>query len=579
MCLRNAYKHKVNDRSPLLTLLPPCFIISPRSRFGDVLELADRHDLGSCAARREGSIPSVPTSEGRGLRNPNYTEGIYSLKFEKTIQDDHQVQVVVEVEPDRLETARHRAARKLGERGKIPGFRPGKAPYEVIRRYYGDEAVYEQAVDLLVDEIYPEMLKEADINPAAAGSLEKLDKADGTDLPKFTFKVPLAPEVSLGDYHTVRLPYEFKAPGSEKLDQALEDLRQMYGTTETVEREAQEGDYVLADLESEKESLTRPGFATLVREEDRENEFPFPGFARQLIGLKAGELKTIPHSFSKDHADDTLAGESVDIKATVKTVRSMTMPELNDDFAKMVGQYETLDALKETLAKDIEDRARADYDDEYFAQIVDKIKEGATIKYAPQSLEHEAGHVVEDLGKRLSQQNLDLETYYKMRNTDAAKFFEEEARPVAKKRLERSLIMDEVSRQEKIEVDNNALDQEFNNTLVDLQMQGLNLTNIRGGKKGQQRVAEAVAMESANRLLTRRTLERLKAIATGEYKPEEKVEETEGEEKAEKTIAAKSSKKGAKAPVKSAGKSGKATASKKASGSKSTTTKKSTSKK
>ncbi|MBI3739900.1 MAG: trigger factor [Chloroflexi bacterium] len=500
------------------------------------------------------------------------------MKFEKTIQDDHQAQVVVEVEPDRLEAARRRAARKLAERGKIPGFRPGKAPYEVIRRYYGDEAIYEQAVDLLVDEVYPVMLKEAEIEPAAAGSLNKID---GTDLPKFTFKVPLAPKVELGNYQKIRLPYEFQAPGPEKLDQALEELQQMYGTTETVEREVQEGDYVLVDLKSEKESLTRGGFATIIRKEDRDNEFPFPGFARQLLGLKAGEAKTISHAFPKDFSDETLAGETVDIEATVKTVRSMTLPEINDDFAKMVGQYESLDALKEVLTKDIEARARAAYDDEYFPQLIDKIKETATIKYAPQTVNHEAEHVVDDLRQRLAQQGLDLETYYKMRNTDAAKFFEEEAKPVAIKRLERSLILDEVSRQEKIEVDNASLDQEFNNTLTDLQMQGINFNSIRGGKQGQQRVAEAVAMESASRLLTRRTLDRLKAIATGEYKSEKKVEGTEevektvSDKKEKKTEAAKESKKEAagKSSGKSTGKSTKSGASKKS------TTKKSTSKK
>ena len=136
-----------------------------------------------------------------------------------------------------------------------------------------------------------------------------------------------------------------------------------------------------------------------------------------------------------------------------------------------MGQYETLEALKEALTKDIEDRARNDYDNDYYAQLVDKIKEGATLKYAPQTLEHEAEHVVDDMRQRLAQQGLDLETYYKMRNTDAAKFLEEEAKPVARKRLERSLILDEVSRREKIEVDNSSLDEEFSNTLVDLQMQ------------------------------------------------------------------------------------------------------------
>ena len=488
------------------------------------------------------------------------------MKFEKTIQEDHQAQVVVEVEPDQLETAKHRAARKLAERGKIPGFRPGKAPYEVILRYYGDTAIYEQAVDLLVDEVYPDMLKEAEIKPAAAGSLEKVD---GTESPKFIFKVPLMPEVSLGDYHNIRLPYEFQPPGKEKLDQALEELQQMYGSTETVEREAQESDYLLLDLKSEKESLTRGGFATMIRKEDRENEFPFPGFARQLIGMKSGDTKSINHTYPTDFTDDTLAGDSVTIETTIKTVRSVTLPALDDEFAKMAGQYESLDALKEVLTKDIEARARSEYDDEYFAQLVDKIKEGATIKYAQQSLNHEAEHVVDDLRQRLTQQGLDLETYYKMRSTDAAKFFEEEAKPVAKKRLERSLILDEVSRQEKIEVDNKSLDQEFNNTLMDLQMQGVNMNKIRGGKQGQQRVAEAVAMESANRLLTRRTLDRLKAIATGEYKPEANASETENKEEIDSNIRVESagepkeSKKASASSGKSSGKSSKSGASKK----------------
>ena len=506
------------------------------------------------------------------------------MKFEKTVQEDHQARVVVEVEPDRLEAAKRRAARKISEQGKIPGFRPGKAPYEVIRRHYSDAAIYERAVELLVDETYPLMLKEADIKPATAGSLENVE---GTETPKFTFLVPLQPEVELGDYGKIRQAYEFETPGEEKLEQAIDELQQMYSTTETVEREAQEGDYILADLKSEKESLTRSGFATMIRKDDRDTEFPFPGFARQLLGLKAGEAKTISHEFPKDFSDETFAGETVEMEVTVKTVRSVTLPELNDDFAKTVGQYESFDALKEVLKKDVEERARADYDDEYFARLIDTIKEGATIKYAAHTLDHEAEHVVDDLRQRLSQQGLDLETYYKMRNTDAAKFFEEEAKSVAKKRLERSLVMDEISRQQNIEVDNEALDAEFNNTLMNLQMQGVKLNEIKGGKKGQQQIAEAVAMESANRVLTRRTLDRLKAIATGEFRVEKKAEagesteETEVKSKPKKMEAAKASKKEVKSPAKSTGKtskSGTSKAKKSAAGSKSTT-KKSSSKK
>lgn len=435
------------------------------------------------------------------------------LKLEKTILDDHQAQVVVEVEAERVQAARQRAARKLASRGKIPGFRPGKAPYDVIVRYYGDEAVYDQAVDLLVDEVYPEMLKEAEITPAAAGSLEKVD---GSDRPTFTFKVPLTPQIELGDYHAIRLPFEFQAPGPEKLDEALDELRHAYGTTETVDREIGTGDYVVIDIGSDVKALERSGFVTIVRDRENPDEFPFPGFGALLVGMKSGDIKAVTHAFPASHADAAIAGHDVKMEVTIKAVRSLTLPPLDDEFGKTVGSYESLAALKEALSNEIEARARADYEDEYYSKLVDQIRQAAAIKYAPQTLDHEAEHVVDDMRRRLAQQGLDLDTYYKMRNTDAARFLEEEAKPVAVKRLERSLILDEVSRQEKIEVDNGSLDEEFNHTLVDLQSQGVNLASIRGGKQGQQRVAEAVAMQSANRLLTRRTLERLRAIANGE---------------------------------------------------------------
>jgi trigger factor len=473
------------------------------------------------------------------------------LNLEKSILDDHQAQVVVEIETDRVEAARHRAARKLASRGKIPGFRPGKAPFDVIVRYYGDAAVHEQAIDLLVDEVYPEMLKEAGIEPAAAGSLEKVE---GTETPRFTFKVPLSPEVKLGDFRAVRAPYDFQAPGPERLDEALNELRRVYATTETAERAAADGDYLIIDMHSEYKELDRKDAGFMVRASTQPDEFPFPGFATELMGLKAGDTKKLHHDFAKDAAIAPLAGKAADFEITVKAVRSVTLPALDDDFAKLVGKYESLESLKEAVSKEIEGRARSEYEDQYYADLVDNLREGAVIKYAPQTLDHEAEHVLNDMRRRLAQQGLDLETYYKMRNTDAARFLEEEAKPVARKRLERSLILDEVARIEKIEVDNGALDEEFNSTLLDLQGQGLNLSSIRGGKQGQQRMAEAVAVQSASRLLTRRTLERLRLIATGEYTPTA----DEAGKEAPKTVKArpskaKASKKHAPAPVSKAG--------------------------
>ena len=466
------------------------------------------------------------------------------MNIEKNIRDDHQAELTVEVEAERMEAAKRRAARKISERGKIPGFRPGKAPYDVIRRHFGDEAIVEQAVDMLVDDIYPEVLKQAEIEPAAMGALEKIESIDP---PKFIFRVPMIPTVELGDYMSIRLPYEWTAPGEAELGKSLNELRQMYATTETVERAVQESDYVLITVKGVKQGaaegedqsdLSRESTATVVRsvEQQQDEEWPFKGFARELIGLKPGESKTVSHEYPQDFDEEKLRGATVTFEATVKTVRSVNLPEINDGFAKMVSeQYQTLDQLKEVLQKENEARSRSEYDDEYFAKVIDQIKEGAVIKYPPQVLEHESEHVLDDLKQRLSSQGMDMATYFKVRNTTQEKFTEEEVAPVAKKRLERGLILDEIARQQKIQIDEEALRGEFDQTINQLAYQGLDLEKLsKQGKQAQENFSSAVANESAARLMTRRTLERLKIIAMGEWKPE-MLEEQKAEAVAEES--------------------------------------------
>ncbi len=426
------------------------------------------------------------------------------MKIEKTIEENHEAKLVVEIDTELMDRYKRRAARKISERGKIAGFRPGKAPYDMVVRTYGEQAIMEQAVDFLVDAEYSNILKEADVNPGAAGSLESIDSLEP---PKFTFRVPLAPDVDLGDIHSLRMPYEWTAPDESEVEKAIEDLRQMYATTENVEREVQEGDYVLVDVKSETPELNRTGFAAFVRKEERDTEWPYNGFAKELMGLKPGDTKTVKHTFPEDWDVEELRGKDTEMEVTVKTVRAVSLPELNDDLAKTAGAGETLDELREAVKKDVENRSKAEYDDKYFVDLIEKIKEGATLKYHQHSLEHEGEHVLEDLSQRLSQQNMDLETYFKLRNTTREQFMEDEVKPVAKKRFERSLILDEIVRSENLQVDNEALDAEFNQTLSSLATQGVDLS-------------KAVAMESANRVLTRRALDVLKSIATGEYRAE-----------------------------------------------------------
>jgi trigger factor len=469
------------------------------------------------------------------------------LKIETQTRDDHQVNIVVELERERMERAKRRAARRISERKSVPGFRPGKAPYEVVLRTFGEGVIVEEAVDLLLDEVYPEALKESKVEPAAPGTLEKMDKLEET--PTFTFLVPLSPTVDLGDYRAIRMPYEWQEPGEDKLEESLADLRQMYAKTETVERTIEPGDFVMVDLkgiktkaeEGEAPAFDRTGFPVFIRKDEKADEWPFNGFSKELVGLNVGDSKSFTHKFPKDLEDESLKGQPVKFDVIVKMVRGTILPEMNDDFAKMIGPFETVQALRDAMKANLASQSKAEYDDDYFNNLIDKIKEGAAIKYAPQTIDHEVEHVVEDIKSRLAGQSMDLAAYLKAREMDEEKFIAEEARPVAVKRLERSLIMDEMAKKEKIQLDKEILNQSFEQTWSELQSDQGFQKSMKGKTQASKQVMNAVAMESANRAYVRQTLDRMKAIAIGEApeleaaekveeKAEEKVETPAGEE-------------------------------------------------
>jgi trigger factor len=444
------------------------------------------------------------------------------LKIETQPRDDHQVTLIVELEPEQMEAAKHRAARHISERKSIPGFRPGKAPYDVVLRSFGEGAIVEDAVDILLDEVYPKAVEEAKLDPGAAGSLEKVEDLDKK--PKFTFTVPLAPAVTLGDYRSIRMPYDWKEPGDDKVDESIEELRQMYAKTETVERPIQTGDFVMIDLkgvkakaaEGEPPLMDRPSLPIFIRKDEKPEEFPYSGFSNELIGLSANESKSFSHKYKKDDKDENLRGETVKFDVTVKMVRGSTLPELNDDFAKQAGPFENMQALRDAVAANLATQSKAQYDDEYFVKLMEDIKAGSEIKYPPQVVDHEVEHVMEDLKSRLAAQNLDMAAYLKSRQMDEEKFIAEEARPIAIKRLERSLVMDEIAKAEKIEVSQELLQTTFQQTWGEYQGDTDFQKMTRGKSQPPKQLMDAVAMESANRAYVQQTLNRLKDIAIGQ---------------------------------------------------------------
>lgn len=472
------------------------------------------------------------------------------LNIEQEHLADHQVKLVVEFEQELMEQYKRRAARKIAEKSKIPGFRPGKAPYDVIVRTYGDEAIKEQAVEMIVDDKYGEVLDQAGIKPGATGSLQEIVSVEP---PKFIFVVPKEPEVKLGDYRSVRKPYELEPITEEDLEKILLNVRNSYATTESVDRAAQLGDMVYLKLtgkldkvkEGEKEAfIDNVSYEMIVGGSETDPDtWPFEGFSKSLVGMSKNEEKVLEHKYPKDHSDENLKGKKAKFTVTVEEVKVLKVPALDEDFARMLGNFENVDALKEQVKDQAEHQRKHEYDDAYFDELIGQLVADSEIKYPPQVLEEETRDLVKNFEENLGRQKMDMDAYLKMRELSRDDFVGQEVKPAAIKRLERSLVLSEIANAEKIQVDQKEL-QQFVSLQMDSLLRSPGFENVKG-QQAMQQLANAVMMDSANRLYNQKTLERLQAIATGmaDALPDEVAETKSSDEKKKpakkKTTAAK----------------------------------------
>jgi trigger factor len=449
-----------------------------------------------------------------------FTSRKFALKIETQPREDHQVKLIVEVEPQPFEDAKQRAARKLARQVKIPGFRPGKAPYPVIVRHLGEPAIIEEAVEILVNDIYPQAIKEAGIEPFGMGTLENIVSLDP---PTFEFIIPKKAEVQLGDYAAIRLPYETQSVAETQIDEVLSNLRERQAVVEPVERAAQVGDSLRVRLSGERLQAGEGEDTTLVREreypitietEDSEHSvnWPFPGFSSRLVGLTAGDEVELEHTFPEDYEQEYLQGATAVFHARVEQVNSRTLPELDDEFASTIGDYSTLEELRTAIRQDLEKHAEEEYNQEYDEKLIEEVINISTITYPPQMLDQEIETVIDRLKGNLAQQNLDIDLYLKTRQIDM-QGLREEVTPVAEARLKKSLVLLELGEAEKIAINPDELQTETNRTLDELSyyMEEKDFRRMLQTNEARSNLVSNVMVE----MLIERTQERLRNIARG----------------------------------------------------------------
>lgn len=452
------------------------------------------------------------------------------MKFEKEILKDQQAKITVELETSLLEEYKVKAAHRISSKTKIAGFRPGKAPLDVVRRLYGDEAIEEEAIELLVNEIYPKLLKEAELSPAAQGKLEKIESKDP---PKFTFMIPLEPEVILGDYQSIRMEYSPEEASDEDVNKVLHQLQLNYSTAMPVEREARNGDLVELKINASIQNpekgenpdiLKESPYQLILGEENSEEEkFPFSGFDEMISGLKKDEEKEFIHKYSDDSPFEKLKSREVQFKINVQGVRELKKPELNDEFAKNLGNDKSFADFKESIKSEINASKLHEYEHKYLNDLIDKVISLSQIKYPPQMLEEEQKRVLSNFEQNLSSQNLDLDTYLKMNQIDKDKFIKEDIATAAEHQLEQYLVLEEIRKAEKIELEKDELQKEYSKSFSEIQAN----TDIQKLRRQftAKGLANRVLLQAANRLMNRRVEERLKEIATGAFhKNQENVE-------------------------------------------------------
>jgi len=384
------------------------------------------------------------------------------VKVTKDKVEKGQAFLTVETEPAEVEKSLSEAYKHLVQRVNVPGFRKGKAPRPILERYVGRQNFLSEAIEHLIPEAYEKALKEASIEAIAQPQIEVIQTE-----PTVTFKatVPLLPVVKLGDYKSIRITPEPVTVTDEQVNQAIEVLRHQHAIWEPVERPVQFNDLVILDIESHIGNapfINQKGLQYHVAED---RTFPAPGFAAQITGMKKGEEKEFKLTFPKDYPRAELADKETSFKVKVGEIKQEVLPELNDDFAKVVNpEFATFAVLKQKVAESLKERAEEKARAEFEDKVITEVTRIAQVEFPPVLVEREMQRMLEEESRRFQMQGADFGEYLKSTRKTGEQL-RQELEPVAIKRLMQSLVLSKVAEEEKVDVSDAEIDNEIENML------------------------------------------------------------------------------------------------------------------
>jgi len=383
---------------------------------------------------------------------------LMNVKVEK--KDKNIVELEIEVEAEKFEEGLQRSYQKNVRKFNVPGFRKGKAPRNIVERYYGKEVLYEDAINIVCSEAYDEAIKENDIHPVDMPSIEIKEVGEGKNL-LFTASVTVLPEVELGQYKGIEIEKPDVNVTDEEVEAEIKKVAEKNARIMSVEdRGIQKGDLAQIDFEGfidgepfeggkASDYILEIGSGTFIE-----------GFEDQLIGGRPGDDIDVNVTFPEDYGKKELAGKQALFKVIVNDVKVKELPAIDDEFAKDVSEFDTLEEYKADIRKKLEDNKEHMAKHKIEDDVVNKVAENATVDIPKVMIDTQVERLVRSFDARLRYQGMDLDKYITIMGMDY-NTFREQLRPEAEKEVRTQLVLEKIRQVENINASDEEVEEEI----------------------------------------------------------------------------------------------------------------------
>lgn len=392
-------------------------------------------------------------------------------------------EIEIKVEGKEWKEALDKAFKEANKKAKIDGFRPGHAPKEVFIKKYGEQALYMDAAEAVVDGAYEKMLKEneKDLEDLVARPDVQVKDINGEGV-TFNFVLTMRPEVKLGDYKKINVKREKAKVTAEEIEDTIENIRHRYAEDVLKDGEIKDGDVAVIDFE---------GFVDGVAFEGGKGENYslkigsgtfIPGFEEQLIGLKSGDEKDVEVTFPEDYHAEDLKGKKATFKVKVHEVKEVKVPELDKDFFEDLGMegVDTKEKLEAKISESILTNKESELENKYIDELLEAAAKDTEVDIPEVMIDDELERMIREYDSHLRSQGITLEQFYKFTNSDE-EALKSQMRPEAARRVKHRLMLEEIAKQEKIEISDEEANKEAERLAENYQIKKEEFLQMFGG--------------------------------------------------------------------------------------------------